>query len=145
MCRIEELIANGAEGRELTHVGHEGRQLDQVGRARADRCERGHEILKRLGGLRSEIIGTDYRTGCIERDLTGDEDQIAACYDRNLAVAKDSRKGRRVDEVNLISSSLRAEHGARAAPASTSAPCAKTRQSPPDSRESVARGAARTR
>lgn len=78
VSRIEELITNGAEGRELTHVSHEGRQFDQVGRARAGRGEGRHQILKGLCGLGGEITGTDDCTGRIERNLSGDEDEIAA-------------------------------------------------------------------
>ena len=100
MTRIEELIANGAEGRELAHVSHEGRQFDQVGRVCAGRGERGHEILEGLCDLGGEITGTDYRARRIERNLSGDEDEIAACDGHNLAVAGDRRKGRRIAELN---------------------------------------------
>src|SRR5581483_186337 len=69
------------DGGEVAHAGEEDGGLDDVREREARGTEDCLQVLERLAGLRGDVAGDQLAGGGIERDLAGDEDEVAA-FDR---------------------------------------------------------------
>jgi len=73
----EELGVDGVHGGEIVAVAEIDAALDDVGEGGAAAFEQDPDVVQRLASLGRDIAGDHLLGGGIDRDLPGDEDEIA--------------------------------------------------------------------
>src|ERR1039457_1880504 len=91
----EELGVDGVHGGEIVAVAEIDAALDDVGEGGSAAFEQDPDVVQRLASFGRDIAGDHLLGGGIDRDLPGDEDEIAGTDGRGIGASRRGDAGRR--------------------------------------------------